>query len=110
MEYDSRILVSSVNLICQDFQCVFRYEYLVPESIQGEFIVKRKSLLCFAEAGLSKIKKWQQNKLENRWFVTNYSWDIYEQLQVHNSIIPIKKSQWIQRVSASRLVTLLGLS
>ena len=32
MEYDSRILVSSVNLICQDFQCAFRYEYLVLES------------------------------------------------------------------------------
>ena len=29
-------------------------------------------------------KKWQQNKLENRWFVTNNSQDIYEQLQVHN--------------------------
>ena len=26
IEYDSQILVSSVNLICQDFQCVFRHE------------------------------------------------------------------------------------
>ena len=25
MEYDLRILVSSVNLICQEFQWVFRY-------------------------------------------------------------------------------------
>ena len=46
MEYDPRILVSSVNLICKEFQCSFRYGYLVLESMQ------RMSLLCFADAGL----------------------------------------------------------
>ena len=29
-------------------------------------------------------KNRQENKLESRWFVTNYSSDIYEQLQAHN--------------------------
>ena len=40
VEYDSRVLVSSVNLICQDFQCVFCYEHLVLESMQGMLFVR----------------------------------------------------------------------
>ena len=51
IEYDSQILVSPVNIMCQDFQCVFRYEYLVLVSMQG--IIFRKSLLCFSDAGWS---------------------------------------------------------
>ena len=27
MEYDSQFLFSSVSLICQDFQCIFRSEF-----------------------------------------------------------------------------------
>ena len=40
--------------------------------------------MCFTDAGLSEIKKWQESKLENGWFVTNYSKDIHEHLQVNN--------------------------
>ena len=40
MEYDSRILVSSVNLVYLDFQCAYRYECLVLESTQGMIFVR----------------------------------------------------------------------
>ena len=40
MECDSQILVSSVNLFYQDFQCVYRYECLVLESTQGMIFVR----------------------------------------------------------------------
>ena len=44
---------------------------------ENEFI-----LFCWCRLAINK--KWQENKLENHWFVTNYSQDIYKQLQVHN--------------------------
>ena len=45
IEYDSQILVSSVNLICQDFQCIFCYERLVLEAMQGMIFVRVYSSL-----------------------------------------------------------------
>ena len=81
MDYDSRILVSSVSLICQDFQCMFSLWTFSPRiNTRDDF---RKSLLCFTDAAFS-LESWLNNNLENRLFVTNYSQDIYEQLQVHN--------------------------
>ena len=49
IEYHSQILVSSVNLICQDFQCILRYEYLVVEAMQGMISI---SLLQLTDAVL----------------------------------------------------------
>ena len=61
-------------------------------------------------------KKLQENKLESRWFVTNYSSGIYEQLQVHNfkttkTILSFRSRNtngFIQRLSVVNSATLLG--
>ena len=44
MEYDSR-------LICQDFQCIYRYEFSFLEPMRGDDF--RKSLWSFADTTLS---------------------------------------------------------
>ena len=113
MEYDSRILVSSVNLVYLDFQCAYRYECLVLESTQGNDF--RKILLWFTDAGLSWIKserKQARKPLICGQLFLIYSWTIASSefwISSRNFIIQTKKPQWIQRVSVIRLVTFLGL-
>ena len=65
MEYDSRILVSSVNLFYQDFQCVYRHECLVLESTQGMIFVGFYFDSLMQACHESKVKEtWWRHQME----------------------------------------------